>query len=67
MGKTADRSISGIHDEVVEEEKGGRFSTLKSMKSLSYQKKELSAVKMTGCPGRSPVLMIEVVFLDFEL
>jgi hypothetical protein len=26
VGKAAGRSMSGLHDEVVEEEKGGRFS-----------------------------------------
>ncbi len=67
MGKTARRSISGIHDEVVEEEKGGNLTSWIWMKNLSHQKKEWNAVRKTGCPETSPVLRIEVVFLDFEL
>ncbi len=37
------------------------------MKNLSHQKKDLNAVKKTGCPEISPELMIDVIFLDFEL
>ncbi len=68
VGETAGRSMSGIHDEVVEEEKGGEDSASgKLMKNLNHQKKELTAVKKTCYPEGSPVLRIEVVFLDFEL
>ncbi len=56
--------MSGIHDEVVEEGKGGEdLASVKLMKNLNHQKRGLSAVKITGCPERSPVLRIEVVFL----
>jgi hypothetical protein len=35
--------------------------------NLSHLKKELSAVKKNGCPEKSLVLMIEVIFLNLEL
>ncbi len=59
--------MSGIHDEVVDEEKGGDLASGKLMKNLNHQKRELTAVTKTGYPERSPALRIEVVFLDFEL
>ena len=68
MGETAGRSLSGLHDEDLEKEKGGKDLAIgKLMKNLNHQKKELTAVMKTGYPERSPVLRIEVVFLDFEL
>jgi hypothetical protein len=55
--------MSGIHDEVVEDGKGWEdLANGKLMKNLNHQKMGLSAVKTTGCPEKSPVLRIEVVF-----
>jgi hypothetical protein len=66
VGKTAGRSISSIHDEVVEEGKGGNLANGKCIKNLNHQKMGLNEMKIMGCPERSSVPMIEVVFLYFK-
>jgi hypothetical protein len=50
VGKAAGRSMSGIHDEVEEDGKGGDLASGKWMKNLSHQKKWLKTVKKMGCP-----------------
>ncbi len=52
MGKAAGRSMSGLHDKVVEEDKGGYLASGMWMKNLSDQKKWLKAVKKTGSPDQ---------------